>query len=419
MASPASDAAARPDIEPFNPHTAEFSANPYATYRYYRERDPVHPGTPILSTTPGLWYLFRYADIAEALKDNRLGRETHRLAPSDARPPDPEEHRPFKEMASNFMLFRDPPTHTRLRMLVNRAFTPRTVEKRRASIAAIADELVDAVAPAGQMDLITDFAFQLPVAVIVEMLGVRIEDRTKFREWAGRIAAAVDVRTSNDALIPASEATLNLTAYLDEIIDERRLEPQDDLISQLVAVQDQEGPERLSDDEMIATCVLLLIAGHETTTNLIGNGTLALLQHREQWDALLDGQAEVVNAVEELVRYDSPVQMTFRAAFEDLAIGDQPIRRGEMIGMVLGSANRDPERYPDPERLDVTRKPDVPASFGFGIHFCLGAGLARLEGQVAFETLLRRLPNLQLATDMPRWRPNIAFRGLESLPVTF
>lgn len=406
-------------LESFDPFASGFLEDPYAVYSRYRSLDPVH--LRLRASAEGLrsWYLFRYQDISNALKDSRLGREHARALPPEAILPLPEEHRPFREMSSNFMLFRDPPVHTRLRSLVNRAFTPRTVEKRRDHIAAIANDLIDEVASSGRMDLIGDYAFLLPVTVIAEMLGVHQHDRRQFREWASALAAAIDVRTTNDAHVAASEATVGLTAYLRDVFAEHRRRPQDDLISQLIEIQSAEGPEKLSDDEMVSTCILLLIAGHETTTNLIGNGTLALLQNRGQWEALVQDPSGVVTAVEELIRYDSPVQMTFRLAFENLEIGGRQIKRGEQVGFVLGSANRDPAHYDDPKRLDITRKPRIPGSFGFGIHFCLGAGLARAEGQIALETLLRRAPNLQLTTDTPQWRTNIVFRGLESLPVTF
>lgn len=411
---------ARPLVDAFDPFSAEFRADPYPVYRYYREQDPVHFRPTDNPLSDGTWYLFRYADVAAALKDRRLGREIQQLLPPGMQPEIPETHQPFVQMANNWMLMRDPPTHTRLRLLVNRAFTPRTVETRRAHIADIANELLDEIETAGSMDLIADFAFLLPVTVIAEMLGVHTSDRRQFREWAVDLAAAVDVRTSDDSHIAASQAAVQLSAYLQDVVADRRKTPQDDLVSHLIAVQDVDGMEKLSDDEMIATLILLLVAGHETTTNLIGNGTLALLRNRSQWEYLLANPDGIVPAVEELLRYDSPVQMTFRVVFEDSEIGGQPLRRGDTVGMVLGATNRDPEHYPDPEKLDVARTPKVPGSFGFGIHFCLGSGLARAEGQIALETLLRRTPNLAVASDGPSdWRPTIAFRGLERLPVTF
>jgi cytochrome P450 len=233
------------------------------------------------------------------------------------------------------------------------------------------------------------------------------------------LAAGIDVRSSPEVFARASEAVLGLSAYLETIIAERRRRPQDDLITSLVAVQAQEGPTRLSDEELLATCVLVLVAGHETTVNLIGNGTLALLQRRDQWEQQAREPARVANAVEELLRYDSPVQMTFRFALEDVEIGGRQLRCGDNVALVLGAANRDPEQFADPDRLDIGRQVGSLSSFGFGIHFCLGAPLARAEGQIALATLLRRLPDLRLATNTPEWRDTIAFRGLKQLPVTF
>jgi cytochrome P450 len=406
-------------LEPFNPFDPAFHEDPYRVYRTYRESDPVHLRPASEISPMGGVYLFRYADVAAALKDNRVGRERQKLIPPDEMPRLPDEYMPFVNMATNWMLFRDPPDHTRLRMLVNRAFTPRTIEKRKDEIAAIADALIDDVADHGEMDLIADFAFLLPVTVIAQMLGVHYNDRRMFRDWSAALASAIDARASNEGFAAASEATLALTEYLQAIFAARRTDPQDDLISMLLDIQRTEGQERLSDDEMVATCILLLVAGHETTTNLIGNGTLALLHNRDQWDTLLANPGNVVTAVEEMLRYDAPVQMTFRYALEDVEIDGVAVERGQQVGMVLGSANRDPDQYPDPDVLDVTREPRVPGSFGFGIHFCLGAGLARAEGQIALETLLRRTPDLQLQSADQEWRPTVAFRGLERLPVTF
>ena len=411
----------RRPLDVFDPQSPEFHADPYPVYRRYREADPVHVMPPTDFSPQGRVFLFRYADIATALKDNRLGREPGSHNP-DLQPKEmPEAFKPFAEMSSNWMLFRDPPVHTRLRMLVNRAFTPRTIENRKHEIAGVADDLIDEVEQQGEMDLIADYAFLLPVTVIAQMLGVRYDDRRMFRGWSASLAAAIDVRATNDAYAEASVSTLALTEYLHDIFAEHRSNPQDDLISALLDIQREEGQARLSDDEMVATCILLLVAGHETTTNLIGNGTLALMRQRDQWDALLANPDGITTAVEETLRYDAPVQMTFRRAYEDIAMDGVTIKAGQSVGFVLGSANRDPEHYPEPERLDVTRQPKVPGSFGFGIHFCLGAGLARAEGQIALETLLRRTPNLRLAScaEPPEWRPNIAFRGLERLPVTF
>ncbi len=418
-AAPQAPAGPPSSIEPFDPFRPDFRADPYPVYRRYREQAPVNWGIAAIPGFPGCWYFFRYRDVEAGLKDPRFGRELRRLVPPEALPPVPEAHRPFVQAVGNFMLFRDPPTHTRLRSLVSRAFTPRMVERRRPRIAAIADELLDAVEPRGAMDLIADYAFPLPVMVIAELLGVRPEDHDRFRAWSMAVAAAIDVRATADVYAVASEATVGLMDYLRDVVAERRQRPEDDLISGLVAIQQEGGDDRLTDDELLATCGLLLVAGHETTVNLIGNGLLALLRHPEQWERLSREPAGVTNAVEELLRYDSPVQMTFRFAFEDVALDGQAIKRGDQVCFVLGAANRDPEQFPDPERLDIGRRVSWPSSFGFGIHYCLGAPLARLEGQLALEAVLRRMPGLRLATDTTDWRDNIALRGLQRLPVTF
>ena len=408
-----------PAVTPFDPLAPTFHADPYPVYRQYRELDPVNWGEPLYpETEAGCWYLFRYADVVDALRDVRFGREGHRLLPPDAPPPPPPGA--FRQLAGGFMLFRDPPVHTRLRGLVNKAFTPRAVAVLRPQVRAIADALLDqAVAKGGAFDLIADYAFPLPVTVIAHILGVPPEDHRHFRGWSSDLAAAIDVRAGRDAEIRdrADRTTEELTAYLRQIVAARRRTPRDDIISALLVAED--GGERLSEQELLATCVLLLLAGHETTVNLIGNGTLALLTHLDQWDRLRQEPSFIPGAIEELLRYESPVQMTFRNAFADVELGGKTIRRGDLVGLVLGAANRDPAHYPNPDRLDVARTVGRAATFGMGIHFCLGAGLARLEGEVAFEALLLRMPELRLAMDAPEWRPDVALRGLKALPVSF
>jgi pimeloyl-[acyl-carrier protein] synthase len=318
-------------------------------------------------------------------------------------------------MASKWILFRDPPDHTRLRALVSAAFTPRIVQALAPRIADIAEGLLDEVEPTGSFDLIRDYAFPLPVIVIAELLGIPPQDRMRFRDWSIALGAAIDLRTSPDVYVAASEATGEVTAYLREIVAERRAEPREDLVSALIAAESEGGP--LDEEELIAMCVLLLVAGHETTVNLIGNGVLALLRHPEQLELLRSRPDLYDGAVEELLRFDSSVQFTFRYAREDIELRGRSISRGEQVGLVLGSANRDPERFSDPDRLDVTRASLHHLAFGMGIHFCLGAPLARLEARLALETLFRRLPGLRLVEEPLRWRPGIGFRGLEALPL--
>lgn len=398
----------------------ELDATPdsiYDYYRQFREWDRVartEPDWPL--GEPGL-VLLRLDDVQAGLRDVRLGREVHRLLPPDRLPPAPEPNT-FTEVQANWMLFRDPPDHTRLRSTANLAFTPRRVAAMRQPIQTLADRLIDDLgAHEGQVDLIARFAYPLPVLVIAGILGVPDEDYPKFRDWANVIAAAIDVPVSGleDVVRRADETAAALFEYFGWIVARRREEPLDDMISTLIAAETVEGT--LNERELIATLILLLVAGHETTVNLIGNGTLALLQHRDRWEALVDDPSLARNATEELLRYDSPVQMTGRFAMEDAEIAGVTIRPGTWVSLVLGSANRDPHAFTAPDTLDIRRDVGRIMSFGMGIHFCLGSPLARLEGELAFGALARAFPELRLATYAPDWRPGIVLRGLKTLPV--
>jgi cytochrome P450 len=387
----------------FDPFAPDVLADPYPLYRRLREQDPVHR-SPL-----GFWVVTRYADVELVLRDPRFGRggfealldsQQGRLPPS--------------------MLFRDPPDHTRLRALVSRAFTPRVVEAMRPHIQAIVDRLLDRVAGARAMDVIADLAYPLPVTVICEMLGVPTEDHERIRQWSADVARSLDAIGPWAAPEVAERGRTSrraLAEYFRGLVAERRRQPQPDLLSSLIAAE--ERGDRLTEGELLSTCILLFVAGHETTVNLIGNGLLALLRHPDQL-ALLRGDPTVVpGAVEELLRYDSPVQRTARTTSEDVELGGRVIDKGSMVVAVVGAANRDPARFPEPDRLDVRRADTHHVSFGFGIHYCLGAPLARVEGQVAFATLLRRMPDLALDTDAPEWRESSVLRGLKALPVRF
>ncbi|MGC4107595.1 MAG: cytochrome P450 [Thermomicrobiales bacterium] len=399
------------------------TGDPYATYAWFREHDPVSVGPMQEWGAPDV-SLFRHADVLRLLRDNRLGKEWRRLAPPDATPEPPRDPDSFHAVAGNWMLFRDPPTHTHLRGLANLAFTPRQIETMRPAIERLAANLLTdlkrAAGDAGSADLITNFAYPLPMLVIAQILGIPEEDFAKFRRWAGDIAAAIDFQLEGLAELQArvDQTTHELSEYLRWVFSLRKADPQDDLISRLIAA-DEDG-KQLDEDEVIGTCILLLVAGHETTVNLIGNGTLALMRHRDQWEALAADPGLARNAVEELLRYDSPVQMTTRLAFEPITMGDGiVIPPASQVLFVLGAANRDPVAFPDPDRLDITRKVDRVMSFGMGIHFCLGSPLARLEGEIAFRTLAAGAPEMVWAADSPSWRPGAILHGLHDLPLAF
>jgi cytochrome P450 len=401
-----------PRVDLFDP---EFKANPYPTYARLRSEAPVH--RVVLPDGRGVWLVTRYEDVSTVLKDERFVKDWRKaMTPEQLAqiPPIPEVMKP---LARN-MLDTDPPDHERLRSLVQKAFTPRLIERMRPRVQAIADALLDAVQERGEMDLIDDYAFPLPITVIAELLGVPAEDRNKFREWSN---AAVSGDTTQEylekILLPHMQA---FTDYLRAMFEEKRKNPKDDLISGLVRAE--EAGNTLSEDELLGMVFLLLIAGHETTVNLIGNGVLALLQHPDQLQKLRDDPSLIKPAIEELLRYDGPVETsTERFAREDVAIGGTVIPKGEMVMIVLASADHDPERFTAPDALDITRAHNRHLAFGKGIHFCLGAPLARMEGQIAIGTLLRRMPELRLA-DPPEsltWRPGMVLRGLKGLPVEF
>jgi cytochrome P450 len=408
-----------------------FRRDPYPLYDLLRAVAPVH-NAMVAATT-----LAEYETVMNALRDPRLSSDVGNAdfrysagrlgAGLVAEAPfrfmmrrggagtDPAG--PFVIMERRFLTGIDAPDHTRLRGLVSRAFTPRVVAEATPIIEKIAQEVIDQLEPSGEADLLADYAYQVPVRVICEMLGVPADDYAMFHEWVVDVVARFDIANvgSKTLVRKADNATVALTRYLLKLADERRNEPRDDWLSKLVAIAD-EG-DRLDEDELVSVVVLLLGAGHETTANLIGNAVWHLHRNPEQLSLWKDAPEIRRNAVEELLRYDSPIQMVQRIALEDLEIGGVPIPKGRMIIPLLGAANRDPKRFTDPNRLDLGRADCRPVSFGFGVHHCIGAALARAEGEIAIAVLYDRFPGLRPTVDRPEWRPSIIFRGLKALPV--
>jgi len=398
-----------PQAEPlFNPMSPDVIANPYPHYHRLRTLDPVH------RSPMGFFVASRHADVSFVMRDKRFGKDfvgrmTRRFGPQVL-------DEPVYRSMSHWMLQMDPPDHTRLRGLVVKAFTARRVEDMRPRIQEIVDQTLDRVEPRGQMDLIADFALRLPVTVICDMLGIPEEDHEMIFSGArggGRLLDPVPLTRAE--IDQANDDNLATAAYFHGLFELRRRQPGDDLTTQLV--QAEEEGRKLTNEELTANVILLFGAGHETTVNLIGNGLLALHRSPDQLRLLKENPTLIANAIEELLRYDSSVQMTGRTALEDVSVGGLDVAKGEAVLCLLGAANRDPAAYPDPDRLDITRSSIRPMSFGGGIHFCLGAQLARIEGEIAVATLLRRLPNLKLDdVEHPSWRQTFVLRGLNALP---
>ena len=375
----------------FDPFHPDHRRDPYPHYHALREADPVqrHPLLPA-------WVLTRYCDVLATLRNPRLSVD--RTQSNLFRGPQSPLKRMgdgFRRAVLNMMLFRDPPDHTRLRNLVNKVFTPRMVESLRPRIQKIVDDHLDAVEERGEMDLVRDLAYPFPVTVIAEMLGIPAADRQKFRRWSRDLVALTEPTAlfTPGAADTAERSLGEMRSYFDGIVAERRAEPRDDLLSALA--QASEDGDRLSGDELFAMSVLILVAGHETTANLIGNAVLALLRNPGERKRLVDDPTLIRTAVDEFLRYDSVVQATARIALEECEIGGKKISEGEPLILVIGAANRDPAQFPEPDRLDLGRRENRHLAFGFGTHFCLGSRLARLETSVAVGTLLRRFPRLE------------------------
>ncbi|GAB1154719.1 cytochrome P450 [Paenibacillus illinoisensis] len=381
--------------------TKEFTQNPYPVYEKLRETDPVFK---VMFPHGELgWIITRYEDAVEVLKDQRFSKDV-------AKRYGPENQTVFV----NNMLFSDPPDHRRLRGLVQKAFTPKLVADMRSHIQDIADDLLNKIGSRDKMNLIDEYAFPLPIIVISEILGVPVEDQDKFRVWSNSI---IDASSSDHAEMFEQHAK-EFTEYLTDWFAKVRKNPGKDLISQLVIAE--ESGQQLTENELLGVVSLLIIAGHETTVNLIGNGILALLEHPEQRDLLIQKPELIHNAVEEMLRYNGPVEFsTSRWALEDVEFRGQNIAKGELVIVALDSANRDTEKFKDADIFDITREKSQHLAFGKGIHLCLGAPLARLEGEIAISTLLTRYPEIQLQTDVTEleWRPGMIVRGLKELPV--
>jgi len=385
-------------------------ADPYPLYRRLRTEDPVHWDAFLHA-----WVVTRYADVATVLRDFSADRTP---APEQLTAMGLEALNPIAGTMVKQMLFMDPPAHTRLRGLASSAFTPRRVAVLRDHIRGIAERLVDKVQAQGQLDLMADFAAPLPAIVTAEMLGVPVEDHAQLKVWSADFAEMLGNYQHNPGRIPRVLRSLqDMTAYFRSAIRQQRTTQREGLIHSLATAEIQ--GDRLSEEEVIANCIITMVGGQETTTNLLGNGVLTLLRNPQQLELLLRDYSLMPSAVEELLRFQSPSQQTARLAPQDTELGGKLIRKRQAVIAVMAAGNRDPERFPDPDRLDITRIDNRHLAFGWAAHFCFGAPLARLEGQIGLEAILRRLHNLALRPGPLIWRTNLGLRGLTALPLTF
>ena len=397
---------------PYEPKDPAVIADPFPALRRLQAEDPIH-----WSRTLGSWVLTRYDHVKMALNDPRFSAD--RISPFL----DHEKARgtalgELGRTVGLWAVFNDPPRHTRLRAVMNRGFTSRAVESLRPRVEEIVDGLLERVLPTGRLDLIRDFAYPLPITVIGDLIGVARDDAERLKQWSDDLAGFVgSAVASPDKYARATQSVREMGDYFRRLADARRVRPSHDIMSALIATGLRD--DALSEDEVVATCMLLLFAGHETTTNVIGNGVLALMRHPDQYEAWRDDPSLTATAIDELLRYDGPGQALVRIATTDVVLDGQRLARGDRVFLMINAANRDPRRFADPDRLDLRRDPNPHITFGHGIHYCVGAPLARLELAVAMPALLRRLPELTV-TDAPlSWIDSLVFRGVRALPATF
>jgi cytochrome P450 len=386
--------------------------DPYPIYRAMQEKDPVH-----WSELARAWFLVKYEDISNILRDPRF-RVRGTLHKSNERMGVKlDETTPFGRVTSQWMLMVDPPDHTRLRNLINRALTPRAIEAMRPRIQELVDDLLDRVQDKGEMDVVRDLADPLPAMVLATLLDIPPGDHVQLKKWADIVGMGIDPVFGPDLLQRINTTVETVWDYFRPIIAERRKNPGDDLLSALIIAEDQGN--MLTEQELLSMMILLLAAGTETTTNLTSSGLYLLLTHPDEMQRLRASPDLMETAIEEILRYETPVQLTGRIVTEDMELRGKRLRTGQPVGLLLGAANRDPDQFENPDVFDITRNPNRHAAFSYGPHFCVGAPLGRAEGQIAIGTVLRRFPNLKLATDRPQWRVTLNNRGPKTLPVTF
>jgi len=396
----------------------DFIANPYPVYRELRQKAPVYWLEE--SQSKGLWVISRYRDVVKCLRDNRLssGRGRGSTILKALPEADRERFAGFLKFYNLWLLLIDPPKHTRLRKLSNRGFSIGNIEKLREYIKSVTGELIHSALLKGRMNFLDDFAYKLPAVIIARLLGCPRDDAQQLVAWSNDIAILIGLKEiSLEILQQIERSYLAITAYFKEHIQRLKKHPEYHVLSSLIAAAEDE--EHLTLEELYAQCVVLLVGGHETTRNLLGNGLYLLFQHPDQFEKLKRDPGLIPSAVEEILRFESPVQFVGRAAIESFEIHDQRIEKDDLIMLMIAAANRDPEIFPNPEVFDIERKPNKHLSFGLGIHYCLGAGLARMQAQIALEQLLSLAPDMTLLTERIEWAPSPVFRGLNALEIAF
>jgi cytochrome P450 len=410
-ASPQTSSEAPPESLARSLFSPAVRADPYPTYRRLREE------AAVTEAFDGVWTVASYDDCRAILRDTAWSSDPQSQRDDVDRLAARGRGTPIEPLVRQIMLFRDPPDHTRLRGLVQQAFSPRRIQGMRAHIETVVDDLLEPLARRGEMELVSDFAFHLPVIVIAELLGIPAEDRDRFRDWALELGHALEPRLDGRTVARAGRAAQEFWLYINRQIATRREQPEDDLLTALLEAE-EEG-DRLTRKELVANCAFLLIAGHETTTNLIGIALLALIHNPDQAARIRDDPDLAESAVEELLRYDGPVQLLHRSAARDTTLRGHTIAAGDVVLLLLGAANRDPARFEEPDVLDVSRPENRHLALGGGPHYCLGNALARMETAIALPALLQRLADIRISEPELRYRPTIALRGLESLRLEF
>jgi cytochrome P450 len=401
----------RPNDDDYNFHGAELYANPYPFYHKLRTQYPVH-----LDSYFGCWVVTTYEEVVAAFANRDLSSE--RTAEGALlRQEGWKELHPLFAHITNLMFYADAPKHTQIRSLINRAFSAHMIETWRERIQQIVNDQLDRVQDQGYMDVIQDLALPLPLQTISDMLGIPPQDRTRFKHWSDDLAYFLGNPPTLDKCTQLMHSMNAFMDYFSEIVEQHRSCPKDTIVNALL--QAEEHGVTLTEDELLINCIGIFVGGHETTTNLIGNGLLALLHNPEQMQALRNNSFLIKSAVEELLRFDSPVQFTARISKANTMIRDKKIYKGQKVMLMLGAANRDPQQFKDPDRLDLSRRENRHLAFGSNIHYCIGAALARIEGQIAINTILQRMPHIQLASSPLEWQENLSYHGLKALPVTF